>query len=117
MDPYFDIERRMWMAPKRLEQMEMFPMKSRLPDGSPNPDYRKHYHKVRPKRLAYASRRYVNMRTYADSKKSCPCIDCGVQYPPYVMQFDRGRGEKALQIVKRTATVSMHRLDAEVTEC
>lgn len=26
--------------------------------------------------------------------KSVPCLDCGVEYPFYVMQFDHVRGEK-----------------------
>lgn len=32
--------------------------------------------------------------------KSNPCTDCGVSYPPYVMQFDHVRGVKVTDIAK-----------------
>jgi hypothetical protein len=40
--------------------------------------------------------RYRRMRgkEYVDDLKRVPCADCGVKYPPYVMDFDHVRGEK-----------------------
>ncbi len=30
--------------------------------------------------------------------KSVPCTDCGVEYAPYIMQFDHVRGEKSFGV-------------------
>jgi len=30
--------------------------------------------------------------------KNCPCAECGVCYPYYVMDFDHARGEKVINV-------------------
>jgi hypothetical protein len=40
-------------------------------------------------------------KAYVDELKSRPCVDCGVRYPPYVMDFDHVRGEKSLNRSRR----------------
>jgi len=50
--------------------------------------------------------------------KSVPCADCGVQYPPYVMQFDHVRGEKLFNIGTAVAQGrSVKTIMTEVAKC
>lgn len=30
--------------------------------------------------------------------KATPCLDCGIQYPPYIMDFDHVRGKKLMNV-------------------
>lgn len=47
--------------------------------------------------------------------KDCPCSDCGVRYPYYVMDFDHREGKK-FQIGSRgTRTIGM--MLAEIAKC
>jgi hypothetical protein len=43
---------------------------------------------VREKRRAYERERYQRCLAITNAAKNIPCMDCGVCYPPYVMQFD-----------------------------
>ena len=50
--------------------------------------------------------------------KDQPCADCGITYPPYVMDFDHVRGEKVDEISRAgmlMATIST--LLAEIEKC
>ena len=50
-----------------------------------------------------------------DKLKSVPCVDCGVQYPPYVMQFhhlDPSKKYKEISAIK-----SVKALMREVEKC
>lgn len=38
--------------------------------------------------------RVAELRVWMDKLKSYPCLDCDVQYPPYVMQWDHRPGTK-----------------------
>lgn len=59
------------------------------------------------------------MRRYTeDLKGRTPCMDCGVQYPPYVMDFDHRPGETKKYNVSHTAQFSsMVALLEEVEKC
>lgn len=49
-----------------------------------------------------------------------PCADCGVKYPPEVMDFDHVRGEKLFDICHSTSKslyVSYEMLHAEIAKC
>jgi hypothetical protein len=48
--------------------------------------------------------------------KDGPCIDCGVEYPPYVMDFDHVRGEKKFAI-GAAGRYSQKRVLAEIAKC
>jgi len=50
-------------------------------------------------------------------RKSVPCTDCGIQYPPYVMDFDHVRGIKEFHIAMSVQHVSIKRLNAEMDKC
>lgn len=71
---------------------------------------------ARAKRHKQATR--TSLRAWLDEQKSQPCLDCGVQYPPYVMQFDHVRGEKKFNIgdaVNRP--LSRARIAEEIEKC
>ena len=48
--------------------------------------------------------------------KSAPCQDCGVQYPPWVMQFDHVRGDKLFN-VSSTPSKSLDAMLREAAKC
>ena len=58
----------------------------------------------------------IARRQYLDGLKSVPCKDCGVAYPPYVMDFDHIRGRKVRGIGKML-TSSWSTLQAEIAKC
>lgn len=50
--------------------------------------------------------------------KDQPCSDCGVQYPPYVMQFDhRDPSTKSFGIAACKSRVSLEDMMLEVQKC
>ena len=56
-------------------------------------------------------------RAFIDKFKEVPCADCGIQYPPYVMDFDHlPEYEKEIQIGKHVH-YSVERLLAEIEKC
>lgn len=70
--------------------------------------------KVRNKQVEEFNRQFIN------AKKIVPCMDCGVSYPPYVMDFDHrdpntkisGVSEMAIQ--RRT---KLETLSKEIEKC
>jgi|SRR5882672_9824705 len=50
-----------------------------------------------------------------------PCVDCGVELPPQVMEFDHVRGEKLFNICRsyngKDLYVSYEMLHAEIAKC
>jgi hypothetical protein len=59
---------------------------------------------------------YLRRRARLDELKSAPCTDCGVQYPPYVMQFDHRDPAMKLINVGR-ASWTWERVLEEVAKC
>jgi len=50
---------------------------------------RKHYYANKEKYLEKNKRRKGYLRNYVQElKSSTPCVDCGIKYPYYVMDFD-----------------------------
>ena len=49
--------------------------------------------------------------------KSQPCADCGISYPPYVMDFDHVRGTKVAAVGAMKGTVSTAALLNEIAKC
>lgn len=58
--------------------------------------YEKEWHRK------YNAERYALARQTIDNLKDVPCADCGVRYPPWVMDFDHVRDEKEFNIAKMT---------------
>jgi hypothetical protein len=68
--------------------------------------YQKTYNKART-----ASRQAV-----LHAAKDKPCADCGIRYPPYVMDFDHVRGEKK-QCIGRMLSQSLQAILEEIEKC
>ncbi len=54
--------------------------------------------------LADSAIRRRGRKEYIQQAKAVPCTDCGVQYPPYVMDFDHVRGKKTMDISDMIST-------------
>ncbi len=62
------------------------------------------------------SRSLKRRKGYIAMKKDLPCADCGVKYPPYVMQFDHVRGDKSFNIGSNTGK-NFKVLADEIAKC
>jgi hypothetical protein len=57
------------------------------------------------------------INNYVNQVKRRPCADCGGHFPPFMLDFDHVRGEKAAEISRlRGARGSLARLEAELTK-
>jgi hypothetical protein len=54
---------------------------------------------------------------FISSAKDKPCEDCGVKYPPYVMDLDHVRGRKICNVSAMTASASFKRIVEEISKC
>lgn len=79
---------------------------------------KKHYVKNKKKYQESASRSRVRKRDYIHRLKSSkPCMDCGVIYPYYVMDFDHVRGTKVERINVLSQSAGKENLEAELAKC
>jgi hypothetical protein len=72
-------------------------------------------HVIEQRRTKDADRRAA-ARVFTDAAKAKPCADCGVQYPPYVMDLDHVRGEK-LFVLSKGYNHSPEAQLAEIEKC
>lgn len=63
------------------------------------------------KQNAYRRSNYMKRSAFINAHKVNPCLDCGVKYPPYVMQFDHTRGKKLFTIGE-----NRHRSEKQILE-
>lgn len=60
----------------------------------------------------------LELRKLVYNLKSQPCLDCGQEFPPWVMDFDHVRGEKVSDVSSLIDNcVAKKRLLAEVAKC
>jgi len=52
-----------------------------------------------------------------DLKTKTPCVDCGINYPYYVMDFDHVRGQKHANVMELVSTLSKKKIDEEIAKC
>ena len=90
--------------------------------------YARHWQKTHPEvgrayRLAHmdAKRQQTTAgqhkrRAWVAALKTAPCVDCGVSYPPCVMEFHHVRGDK-LGTISKLVISSHQRLVAELAKC
>lgn len=57
---------------------------------------RRYYHSNKQKYYEKNRQRRLSKEAAIRDLKAVPCMDCGVQYPPYVMDFDHRPGEVKL---------------------
>ena len=67
------------------------------------------------KKVQEAARRNAR-REFIRKAKSVPCADCGIEYPPPVMEFDHVRGTKRGQL-SDMYRVSVPRILREMEKC
>lgn len=66
----------------------------------------------------YMREYYLKARARIDSyKKDIPCKDCGVIYPPYVMDFDHRELDKKIYGVSDMHFYSLEKLETEIEKC
>jgi hypothetical protein len=96
-----------------------------------DPEARREYHREYQKRWYAANRELHIRRLYASATKrrallmervnelkARPCADCGVQYPPYIMDFDHVTGEKLDDVCGlRRRMMEWEKIAAEVAKC
>jgi hypothetical protein len=71
----------------------------------------------RDKMLAYTQERGHGFREWVDSMKAGkPCLDCSRTFPPYIMEYVHGRGEKRHNIGKM-ANHKPERVLEEIAKC
>lgn len=77
------------------------------------------YHKHKKSYFARAKRRDKKIDEIIVERKSVPCMDCGVKYPPYVMDFDhRNPKEKFLNICQmRKRRMAIKKILEEMAKC
>lgn len=76
----------------------------------------RHYYKHKDRLLAQTRERQQIGQQMIDEAKSRPCMDCGIQYPTYIMDFDHVRGVKRFYI-GGAAGRSLKTLGEEIAKC
>jgi hypothetical protein len=62
---------------------------------------RQHYQQHKARYYERNERQRQRLKGILQQAKSKPCEDCGIQYPPYVMDFDHHEGVDKLDHVGR----------------
>ena len=77
---------------------------------------RRYYERNRDVYRAKNKRKRLRLREIFREAKSVPCMDCGVRYPAYVMDFDH-RGDKEALVSLLINQLSLVRLQIEIAKC
>lgn len=78
----------------------------------------RHYYKNKQQYLDNNKKKRETMARFTNAVKSYPCVDCGANYPPYVMQFDhlqQFQKEGTICAIKRNG--SWNKLIQEIMKC
>lgn len=65
----------------------------------------------------YNKKNYDGQRQWLDNLKSVPCTDCGISYPPYVMDFDHRDPITKRNQVSNLLGCSRHVIQTEIDKC
>ena len=79
--------------------------------------HRKHFETNRKYYYDRARKQKEYLLEVMAKKKSTPCIDCGIQYSPWIMQFDHVRGNKINNVAALVAKGSLRKLLEEIDKC
>lgn len=63
------------------------------------------------------TKRRQTRRSMIDAFKDVPCADCGVKYPPYIMDFDHRNPDEKLFQIGSNSTLSIERILTEISKC
>ncbi len=82
---------------------------------------RSYYHNNHDRQLKLAlirkSKSYYEKRAVINSLKEMPCKDCGVIYPPYVMDFDHEDRKQKIDSVSHMLSHSLEVIMKEISKC
>lgn len=80
--------------------------------------YMANYYKMNPsKALAPRIKRKQIIKDIKNKAKDIPCADCGIKYPPYVMDFDH-QEDKEYEIASLSSRfISIEKVLAEIAKC
>lgn len=70
-----------------------------------------------PKREKLEGSTYQRKREWARNLKNKPCMDCGVSYPPWVMDWDHRPGTEKLFNPSHINTYGRDQIAAEIAKC
>jgi hypothetical protein len=82
-------------------------------------EYQKAYYKRKPENtITWTKNRSLEIRELVKSAKNKPCVDCGKEYPYYVMDFDHIKGDKKFNLsVAASKSTSLKRVQEEIDKC
>jgi lysyl-tRNA synthetase class I len=79
---------------------------------------KKYYQKNADYYVAKAKERRAYLKGIIDSAKDLPCMDCGVRYPPYVMDLDhRDPSQKVGNVSSMLNLNSEKKIRDEIAKC
>ena len=81
--------------------------------------HRAYYERNKDRYLERQRRKRLAIRQLLEELKSKPCMDCGMKYPTYVMEFDhRDASTKSFSVGRADdQTSSIRRLLLEIAKC
>jgi hypothetical protein len=78
----------------------------------------RHYAENKQYYIDKAKRSLAKQMAIVNERKACPCTDCGVEYPSYVMEFDHRPGTvKVAAVAVLARTASLAKVLAEIAKC
>ena len=72
---------------------------------------------MKSEKLSIAKQKAYLAQYLRDLKTKTPCVDCGLNYPYYVMDFDHVRGQKHANVMELVSTLSKKKIDEEIAKC
>ena len=72
---------------------------------------------MKSEKVSIAKQKAYLAQYLRDLKTKTPCVDCGINYPYYVMDFDHVRGVKHANVMELVSTLSKKRIDQEIAKC
>ena len=72
---------------------------------------------MKSEKLSIAKQKAYLAQYLRDLKTKTPCVDCGINYPYYVMDFDHVRGQKHANVMELVSTLSKKKIDQEIAKC
>ena len=76
--------------------------------------YNKH---MKSEKTSVAKQKAYLSRYIQELKSNTPCMDCKINYPYYVMDFDHVRGRKHKNVMELIPTLSKKKIDEEIAKC
>ena len=72
---------------------------------------------MKSEKLSIAKQKAYLAQYLRDLKTKTPCVDCGINYPYYVMDFDHVRGQKHANVMELVSKLSKKKIDEEIAKC